>query len=294
MSGSWHSAGRFLDLPSGRAHVVDAQPDPQPSAGGAAPPTLLLLHGFLHSAWTWRALIEPLVAAGCRVLALDLYGYGLSAEPRRGEALDLGRWRSWLSEALLALGVEELSLVCGNSLGGALALDLTTRFPCARLALINPLCAPLRLPPQAFQLLGVAPFRPLFRLTAGQPAFTQRALRLCAYRRVDAEVLRGFEHLERPSAHQVACSSAAHLGAISRHAAALLPQVTLPTSCILGERDRVLGRRYRERVQALLPPQARCLRLPEVGHCPQEVAPERVLTELLELLGEERGRAAAP
>ena len=286
---SWHSAGRVLSLSRGVAHLVDAQP-----AGGAGAPALLFLHGFLHSAWTWRELIAPLVAAGYRVLALDLLGYGLSAEPRPGEALDLAAWREWIDEALAALGVSRLALACGNSLGGALATDLVARGACERLALINPLCAPLRLPRLPFHILGARAFRPLFRVTAGQPAFTKRALRLSAYRRMDEGILRGFEHLQRPSAHQVACSSAAHLGAISRHAAQLLPRIQAPTRCILGERDKVLGRPYQGRVEALLPPHARCLRLPDVAHCPQEIAPARVLSELLELLNEGAPPVSSP
>ncbi|MBL4846578.1 MAG: alpha/beta fold hydrolase [Planctomycetes bacterium] len=273
---SWHRESRFLALPQGRAHVVDH----------GQGPAVLLLHGFLHSAWTWRELIEPLAARGLRVIALDLYGYGSSAEVAQGEALDLACWRRWLDDALAALGIDRLALACGNSLGAALILDLSERLPTERLALINPLCARLRLPRLPFRLLGLRPLRGLFGLTAGQPAFTRRALRLTAYREhpVDAEVLRGFRHLSRPSAHHAACATAESLGSISGHAASLAPRVSTstPTLCLLGERDAVLGRRYRARVEAALPG-ARVVRLARSGHCPQEGDPARVLSELDQL-----------
>lgn len=244
---------------------------------------MLLLHGFLHSCWTWRKLIEPLAERGHRVLALDLYGYGLSAGPEPGEPLDLPCWRAWIDEALQALEVERLSLVLGNSLGGAIALDLADRFPSERLALINPLCAPLRLPGLPFRVLGRPALGPLFRLTAGQEGFNRRALRLTAFRDlpVDREVLRGFSHLKRPDAHRVACASAAALRAISKHVAEVAPALCArtPTLCLLGARDRVLGGGYQRRLRKVLRG-ARIVDLPDHSHCPQESDPERVLEEL--------------
>ena len=39
-------------------------------------PTILLVHGFGASAYHWRANIPALVAAGHRVFAIDLLGFG--------------------------------------------------------------------------------------------------------------------------------------------------------------------------------------------------------------------------
>lgn len=275
---SWHRASRFLKLSRGRAHLVDQEP-----LGPERGAPVLLLHGFLHSSWTWRELIDPLAERGHRVLALDLYGYGLSEGPPPKTPLDLPCWRAWIDEALAELQIERLSLTLGNSLGGAIALDLADRFPCERLALINPLCAPLRLPGLPFRVLGQPALGGLFRLTAGQEAFNRRALRLTAYRDlpVDRQVLRGFSHLKRPDAHRVACASAASLGAISRHVAELAPALCArtPTLCLLGSRDRVLGRRYQRRLKEVLRG-AQIVEWSHVSHCPQESDPQRVLEEL--------------
>src|SRR4029077_10346379 len=43
---------------------------------------VLLLHGFPDSAEAWREQIKPLVAAGYRVIAPDLRGFGDSDKPR--------------------------------------------------------------------------------------------------------------------------------------------------------------------------------------------------------------------
>ena len=42
---------------------------------------MLLCHGFPESWYSWRNQIEPLAAAGFRVVAIDLPGYGRSDKP---------------------------------------------------------------------------------------------------------------------------------------------------------------------------------------------------------------------
>jgi len=62
--------------PGDRLHFLDW--------GGAAPPGrpgVLLIHGLAQTAWTWAPVARRLVAAGARVVAMDLRGHGLSDAP---------------------------------------------------------------------------------------------------------------------------------------------------------------------------------------------------------------------
>ena len=52
--------------------------------GGSGRP-LLLVHGLGSRGEDWANLIPQLIAGGNRVYALDLLGYGLSAQPRDKE-----------------------------------------------------------------------------------------------------------------------------------------------------------------------------------------------------------------
>ena len=62
---------RFVDGVNGqRVHVLEAGADDD------GVPGVLLLHGFPELAFSWRRVMTPLAAAGYRVIAPDLRGYG--------------------------------------------------------------------------------------------------------------------------------------------------------------------------------------------------------------------------
>jgi pimeloyl-ACP methyl ester carboxylesterase len=95
---------------------------------------LVLLHGLCDSHLTWSR-IAPRLAAGRRVLMLDLPGHGLSGRPDASYALD---WHArTVAEWLDALGLDEIDLV-GHSYGGGVAqwLVLLRHDRIRRLALV--------------------------------------------------------------------------------------------------------------------------------------------------------------
>ncbi len=271
---SWHPRGRYVEVEGERVHCVDV---------GDGPP-VLLLHGFLHSSFTWRETLRAL-APHHRVLAPDLRGFGWS-DRRAGDYTSAGLAR-WLDRVLVALGVRRLAAAIGNSLGGAVLLELALSRPdhAGHLVLVSPLAAPLRVPALPFRLLGWRGLSPLFRLTAGNPAFVRAALRRTAYRgcEVDAEVLSGFAPLARTGSHAAACAVAGSLWRGSLALSRRLSGLQAPTTLVWGERDGVLPLRYGRAVAALLP-QARFEVLPGCGHCPQEEQPQRFHALLGEVL----------
>lgn len=265
---SWHPQGRFVAVPGfdgRRAHVVDA---------GDGPP-VLLLHGFLHSSFTWRRTIEAL-APRHRVLALDLLGCGWS--DRGPGDYSLAGLTRWVGGALDALGVGDLHAVIGNSLGGALALDLALGAPerVGHVALVSPLAATLPVPGLPFRLLGVPALEPLFRLTAGNAAFARRALSLMAYRRcaVDQEIIHGFSPLERPGSLLAATGMASAVWETSATIEARLGALSRPALVVWGARDGVLPLAYGRRVAGLIPA-AQLEVFDDCGHCAHEEDPER-------------------
>ncbi|MGN6216112.1 MAG: alpha/beta fold hydrolase [Solirubrobacterales bacterium] len=86
-------------------------------------PAVLLLHAGIADRTMWDEHLEPLAAAGYRVVAPDLPGFG---EAIPGPA-PVAHWED-VVETMNALGIERASLV-GNSFGGAVALRVAAVSP---------------------------------------------------------------------------------------------------------------------------------------------------------------------
>ncbi|WP_408958712.1 alpha/beta fold hydrolase [Natrinema sp. 74] len=113
-----------------RLHVV--------AAGDEAAPLVVLLHGFPEFWYGWRAQLEPLVAAGYRVLVPDQRGYNRSEKP---DGVGAYRTRELSRDVvdLIASEGHDRAHVVGHDWGGMVAWDLARRFPerVDRLAVVN-------------------------------------------------------------------------------------------------------------------------------------------------------------
>lgn len=91
-----------------------------------AGPAVVLLHGFPLTAAMWSAQIDPLTAAGFRVVMPDLRGHGESPAP--DEVATMTRHAEDVIALLDRLGLERV-ILGGLSLGGYVALELYRRHP---------------------------------------------------------------------------------------------------------------------------------------------------------------------
>jgi pimeloyl-ACP methyl ester carboxylesterase len=112
---------RFIDVDGVRVHYQEA--------GDEAAPALLLIHGFASSTLVWSKVFLRLAAAGFRVIALDMLGYGYSGKPKNGEYTIAGQAKV-VTGLLDRLAIPRAFFV-GSSYGGAVAatcaLDYTDR-----------------------------------------------------------------------------------------------------------------------------------------------------------------------
>lgn len=100
---------------------------------------VLLIHGWGACVYTYRYLLPALATAGCRAIAYDLRGHGLSDKPRGESNYTTAALLGDVIELLGALGIERADVV-GHSLGGGIALHLALSAPerVARLVLAAP------------------------------------------------------------------------------------------------------------------------------------------------------------
>lgn len=89
---------------------------------------ILLMHGNPTWAYLYRKMIPPLVAAGHRVIAVDLVGCGRSDKPASKADYTLARHYDWMSKWLLANDLKDITLFC-QDWGGTIGLYLVSKFP---------------------------------------------------------------------------------------------------------------------------------------------------------------------
>jgi pimeloyl-ACP methyl ester carboxylesterase len=247
-------------------------------------PDLLLLHGFGASSFSWRDNVEVL-SRHFRVWTLDLPGHGSSPAPLtadyRPEALAQG-----VSDFLDRRGLAKVA-VAGNSLGGGLALLMARDHPqrVTALILLAPAVALTRIPWIFYPLR--LPGLGLLAAALMGPWVMPLALRLTYWRwdRITPQVVAGyaapFRDLRRRLALRRLCRQA-RLQPLEE-IEAWLKSVRQPTVIIWGQEDRILPVAQAYWLKARLP-QAQMVLLAQVGHAPQEEAPQQVNKIIIDFL----------
>lgn len=256
---------------------------------GEGPP-VVLLHGFGASVFSWRKVAPELAAAGFRVVALDLAGFGYSGRPVDRAAYTPAGQAAVVAEVLERLGPElgtaPVHLV-GHSFGGGVALSLAASRPELVRSLVladTTLPTHSRAPragwplyrPVAYLLLRTVGLRRWFVRRALELAFHDDAL-------VTPELVDAYR--ERLLYRGPASAYRSLTGPLPRERLAVdLTAIGVPTLVVWGEEDALIpveaGRRAAGRI-----PGARFTSLPECGHLPMEECPEALLGAALGFLG---------
>jgi haloalkane dehalogenase len=126
----WPFVPHYVEVDGLRMHYVDEGP--------ATAPPVLMLHGEPSWSYLYRKMIPILVAAGHRVVAPDLIGFGRSDKPAARTDYTYQRHVDWMAGFLRALELRALTLVCqdwGGLIGLRLAAEHEERF--ARIVAAN-------------------------------------------------------------------------------------------------------------------------------------------------------------
>ena len=256
-----------VTLSSGDLHYIER--------GRGVP--LVLLHANPGDSRDFEGII-PALAQHYRVLALDWPGYGASAMPPAGTAVNARFFYDAFCEFLAALALPP-TFIIGNSLGGNVAarLAIESRAKVRGLVLVSPggftphnlvtrafcrlqgsRCA---LPPRAFAGLYLKHRTPAVRAMLERAATSQATASSLA---INRSVWRSFiepEHDLRQRAKLIAT----------------------PTLLVFGARDPVISARRDGRLAASLIPGAKLVVMPS-GHAPFAEVPDEFLAEVLPFL----------
>jgi pimeloyl-ACP methyl ester carboxylesterase len=292
---------RWIDI-DGPVHYVDY-------GGPEDGPLLLLVHGLGGSLLNWAA-VAPALAETCRVVAIDLVGFGRTQAAGRSTAIhDNAR--------LLARFIGEVCgqpvVLVGNSMGGLIVMLLAATRPdlVAGLVLVDPALpvGPTARPhPLVTVMFGLYAVPALGRVVTARRRRVLSAegqamavLRLCCVdpSRVAEHVLR--QHLALAREREaypdvdaelvVAGRSLVLVLARRRWLRRLMRSISVPVLLLHGDKDRLVPLAA-ARFVAADNPQWRFEVAENVGHVPQLEAPEWTSGHILDWLAKEGAVAA--
>jgi pimeloyl-ACP methyl ester carboxylesterase len=246
---------RYVKTSVAEHHLYDAPA--ARSAQGELLPTIVLLHGISSSAAVFAKTIARLRKHARRVLAVEAPGHGLSGPPN--VALSPEVLFETMAE-VLKRELTEPAIVCGNSLGGAIAVSFGLRHPelTAGLFLTSP--AGARMDHDTFKgFLEVFDFRS----NDEARAFVRRLYhRPPWYAPLVGNEVRSM--FARKAVRDILDSAAAeHL-----FSPAELASLRMPIHLLWGKSDRLLPRENFEFYRRSLPPHTIVDEPDEIGHCP--------------------------
>jgi len=288
------SRPHFVEVDGRRTRVrLDGAPDNPP---------VLLLHGIGRSMEDWAPQYE-LLARSHRVIAVDVPGFGFSDRPR--EAITLPGFARGVAAAVDAVGEARPLHIVGNSLGGAIAVQLLALQPerVASLVLVNsagfgrevtPLLRMLAVP-----VIGALSTRRTTRMSARMFERTIYADRSVATKeRIDHALAVG----QQPHAGAVLRETAVELGTTRgvkpewrRQLAGAVAPHRRPTLVMWGDRDRVLPAHHLAEARRVFP-HAETHLFADIGHMPQIECPKEFADLVVPFLAGavSEGRGSAP
>ena len=244
-------------------------------SGDPGHPPVLLLHGIGRSLEDWDPQHERL-AGDHRLISVDLPGFGLS-EPLPGR-VTLAGLAEGVAVTVDALGEDRPLHVMGNSLGGAVAMQMLTACPAriATLTLVNSAGFGKEVA-LALRILAVPGLgKPLLRRIDARSAYRiERSLFHDRAHVTQERVEFALRVAARPHNARVFLETARELGTLRGIRApwrqTLLGQVTAharPALIVWGDRDLILPAAHLAAARKAFP-HARTHLFPDTGHMPQ-------------------------
>jgi len=267
------SPNDLIEVAGTRLHVRDDGP--------RHAPTLIMIHGFGSSLQTWEPWAR-LLDTKFRVVRFDLPGSGLSSPDPKGDYTD-ARTISIILALMDRLGIAKASLI-GNSIGGRIAWTFAAEHPdrVDRLVLISPdgFASPgfeYGRAPKVPATLGLMRYvlpKALLRASL-KPAYGDPSAL------TDQTVARYYDLMLAPGVRQALLSRMRETVLVDPKP--LLKRIKAPVLLLWGERDGMIpfsnAQAYLQNLS-----NARLVGLPDLGHVPQEEAPETSIGPVLAFL----------
>ena len=221
------STGKFVNAAAAEVFVQDA----------GSGPAVVLIHGT--GAWSeiWRGTIDPLVARGYRVIAIDVPPFGYSERLRGRETFASAKQAERIIGVLDALKINEATFV-GHSVGARPTVAVALAHPSRirKLILVDPALGAASTSP--VYKSGVL-FRTAIGATGTNPLLTERLFRTFVSRK-EAVTRDRVALLQRPlSIRDTTAAQAEWLAGVMTEAPPDVKALKMPVTLIWGRDDTV-------------------------------------------------------
>lgn len=241
--------------------------------GSGKGPTVLLVHGLGGTANGFARVFFGLARRFERVLAVDLPGHGFSPEYCLGPTCVRGQYNMLVEYSRKVVGGP--AFVVGNSLGGALSVQLAAEHPelVKALGLVAPAGADV----------GHEHFVEVLQAMDVRTAEQSRALTRRLFHRPPvmmmllADMVRGIY-----STPAVKALSEDALATREYLKPEVLQALAMPVLCVWGESEKLLPQQSLGFFRSHLPAHARVRVVERFGHIPQIERPDELVSELVQ------------
>jgi epoxide hydrolase 4 len=273
----------YAEIGDQRLHYIEA----------GAGPLVVLLHGFPEFWYGWRQQIQPLAAAGFRVVAPDTRGYNLSSKPKGAKAYSGDLLAADIRGLIQERGAESALLV-GHDWGGTIAWTMAMNHPevVDRLAILNAahprklsegLHHPGQLRKSWYFFFFDLPELPEAVVQADRWHFFRHFLRDAHPAYTPEEIDRYVQAWSQPGAATAMINYyRSSVRTSPKRAAAAIRPIKAPTLVIWGQRDHYLGSELAEPDRDDVPNLDRVERLDDASHWVHHDEHERVNQLLIE------------
>lgn len=255
-------------------------------------PTMLLIHGYGASVYTWKTAAPLLAEKGFHVIALDLVGFGYSAKPAWFEYSIQSQARI-ISRFMNRLGIGR-AIIVGSSYGGAVASTFTLDYPerVEKLVLVDAVCND---DPKEIPVLRLAALpglgEVLSAFLAPSQIFTRRRMRETIWSENhhlvnDERVQAVTRPMRAADAHNSMLMTARNWNACRIENDA--QYINHQTLIIWGEYDNVIPIRNGERLHDSIL-NSRFIIFKNCGHVPQEEYPEGFVQVVADFCYDKKG-----
>jgi pimeloyl-ACP methyl ester carboxylesterase len=245
---------------------------------------LVLIHGYTSSTYSWKDVFEPL-AKDFHLIVVDLKGFGFSGKPdgdytRRAQA-------TLVAHLLEHLNIEKAWL-CGNSMGGEVALNVALASPERVTGLILIDSAGVEIPgkeslaPGYLMVPGIG--RILVALSLTRDKLVRQGLEKSFYDQTKVTEDRVANYY-RPLK-----TRGGQLGALrARTQWSLFPveselsKINVPTLILWGDQDQLIPLAAGHKLSSLIK-DSRLVIFNNCGHLPQEEMPARTIDEITKFI----------